>query len=67
MDDITSMVVGPAHEIGSWRGPERSPWIRRIAHGAGFSNQWDLNRAADEVISPQESVPPAAPGHSHPR
>ena len=58
MDDITSMVVGPPHEIGSWRGPESSPWIRRIAHGAGFGNQWDLNREADEVVSRRESQPP---------
>jgi len=48
MDDIASTVVGPAHEIGSWRGPARSRWVQRIAHGAGFGIQWDLNRLTDE-------------------
>ena len=56
MDDVGSMVVGPAHEIGVWRGPARSPWVRRIAHGAGFGNQWDLNRS-DESAAPREPEP----------
>ena len=67
MDDIASTVVGPAHEIGSWRGPARSPWVQRIAHGAGFGVQWDLNRLADEPAAggrPGDPTPlqiPAAP------
>ena len=48
MDDHASVVVGPAHEVGVWRGPANRPWLRRIAHGAGFTNQWDLNRLEEE-------------------
>lgn len=44
MDDVGSVVVGPAHDVGDWRGPARRPWLRRIAHGAGFDRQWDLTQ-----------------------
>jgi hypothetical protein len=64
MDDI---VVGRAHEAGVWRGPERRPWLRRIAHGAGFTNHWDLTQlpteaeaAADAAaLEPPRDVPAA--------
>lgn len=44
MDDLGSGVVGAAHEVGTWRGPARRPWLRRIVVGAGFSRDWDESR-----------------------
>ena len=71
MDDFGSAVVGPAHEVGVWRGPERRPWLRRIAHGAGFTNDWDEARliggtgvASDSPAAPEpqrRTAPPDAP------
>jgi len=44
MDDLTSEVVGSAHEVGAWRGPTRGPWLQRIVTGAGFTAAWDEGR-----------------------
>jgi hypothetical protein len=60
MDDLLgSTVVGPAHEVGVWRGPARWPWLRRIAHGAGFSNHWDEARLISHLAPGPEPVAPA--------
>lgn len=61
MDDIGSVVIGPAHEVGVWRGPAPGPWLQRIAHGAGFGSQWDINRLADESASGARSGPVIIP------
>ena len=53
MDDIVSVVVGGAHEAGLWHGPTQRAWLLRIAHGAGFGRQWELNQL------PQEPAPDA--------
>jgi hypothetical protein len=60
MDDLGSLVVGPAHEIGLWQGPTRRAWLLRIAHGAGFGRQWELNQLPAEPASgsdPSRSEP----------
>jgi hypothetical protein len=37
----TGDVVGPAHEVGAWRGPSRRAWLARIIDGAGIGlDQW---------------------------
>ena len=51
MGDIASVVVGEAHEVGSWHGPSERAWLLRIARGAGFGNQWEVNLLAEEAAS----------------
>jgi hypothetical protein len=51
MDDIGSVVVGEAHEVGLWHGPTQRAWLLRIAHGAGFGRQWELNQLPEEPAS----------------
>jgi hypothetical protein len=48
MDDSGSLVVGQAHDAGRWLGPTQQAWLLRIAHGAGFGRQWELNQLAEE-------------------
>ena len=51
MDDIGSLVVGQAHDVGRWSGPTQRAWLLRIAHGAGFGRQWEINQLPGEPAS----------------
>jgi hypothetical protein len=62
MDDIGSLVVGQAHDVGQWHGPSQRAWLLRIAHGAGFGRQWELNQLAEEPASESGSQRLEPPG-----
>jgi hypothetical protein len=58
MDDFGA-VDGSVREVGAWRGPAERPWLRRIAHGAGFNDHWDhsqLPREPDAAVGPTPDV-----------